>query len=237
MPADRRNATICALCLSVMQISSGCVSRLNKAQNRHWSKHYKAGCRSAATKRQQTALRKDHYIFIKDKTHTLQLYLNVTVKQRHSAIIHRYCSQLIGLWELYRCKHTNMRMGNPHSGSPQQSTTDLCIHSNEAQLCMSERNERLSRSVDGDRGRSVTMAFSVCGCVCARGWGGGQDTEEMQRQTTHNCGKRFKFPVPFQENYSSGVFKETTTDPFLLLSAAAGKSSSERPVNTVSAFT
>lgn len=36
-------------CLGVMQISSGCLSRQNRDQNRQWSNHYKAGWRSAAT--------------------------------------------------------------------------------------------------------------------------------------------------------------------------------------------
>lgn len=38
-------------CLGVMQISSGCLSRLNRDQNRQRSNHYKAGRRSAATEK------------------------------------------------------------------------------------------------------------------------------------------------------------------------------------------
>lgn len=38
-------------CLGVMQISSGCLSRLNRDQNRQWSNRYKAGRRSAATEK------------------------------------------------------------------------------------------------------------------------------------------------------------------------------------------
>lgn len=83
-------------CLGVMQISSGCLSRLNRDQNRRWSNRYTAGRRSAATERtentqtvkyvQRSASHKyihlNMYAVIYTKTRntdTLQLYINVLV--------------------------------------------------------------------------------------------------------------------------------------------------------------
>lgn len=151
---------------------------------------------------------------------------------RRSTIIHKCFSQLgalskscggdkLQLLVNAHKKKNNKRMTNTRRGraTTTERTQQIYAYTLIAlQLCTSAWNDRLSRSADGDSGRLVTMAFDVCVYVCAhvaslwrrlkgklKGWGGGQERKEMQRQTTHSCGTRFRFPVSLQENKCQGL--------------------------------
>lgn len=91
-------------CLGVMQISSGCLSRLNRDQNRQWSNRYKAGLRSAATEKTESAHTQTVKTYTEKCAHTLGCikvytfkYLGSHIykdkKHRHSVIIHKHYSQ------------------------------------------------------------------------------------------------------------------------------------------------
>lgn len=85
-------------CLGVMQISSGCLSRLNRDQNRRWSNRYTAGRRSAATERTENTHTDSKICAEKCKSqiHTFKYvcsHIHKDKKHRHSAIIHKCFSQ------------------------------------------------------------------------------------------------------------------------------------------------
>lgn len=76
-------------CLGVMQITSGCLSRLNRDRNRQWSKHYKAGWRSAATEKTDNTQRNVCLV------HSWVVWSHIYKgkKHRHSAILNKCYSQ------------------------------------------------------------------------------------------------------------------------------------------------
>lgn len=80
-------------CLGVMQISPGCLSRLN----RRWPNRYKAGRRSAATEKTGNTETMHKIYTLKD----LHSHTDQDKKRRHSAIIYKHYSQASAI--IHKC--------------------------------------------------------------------------------------------------------------------------------------